>query len=104
MTVTQQTTLNEFFMQQKGIFIFMQQNQPGFDTEKWLSSWVAENSAHVISINGLKGAVQGIVTGNGVDGQPVQVPADLVFIKENRIIEIRGMVSEDQLIRIAETL
>lgn len=103
-TVTTQTTHNGFFMQQKGILIFISPNRPGFDESKWMSSWISDNSAKVININGNQGAVHDIVTGKGFDGETVQAPAELVFVKNNAIYEIRGMVSMDQLINIANTL
>lgn len=102
--VTPQTTHSEFFMQQKGVLIFMEKNKPNFDGEKWMSKWAAENSGEFVTINGLKGAVHGIVEGKGFGGEIIQAPPELVFIRDDVLIEVRGMLSTQELIKIAENL
>lgn len=102
--ITPQTTDGEFFMQQKGILIFMEKNIPDFDTDTWMSNWAADHSAEVVSIDGLKGAVHPIVISKGFAGEQVEAPAELVFVRDDVLIEIRGMVSTQELIRIAQSL
>jgi hypothetical protein len=101
--VTSQTSVDEFFESQ-GILIFTEENPQGFDDEIWLSGWVEDNDAQIVSINGIKGAVHGIVTGTSFSGEIVSAPAELVFIRDNVLFEIRAMLPVDELIRIAEYL
>lgn len=102
--VTPQTTHSEFFMEQKGVLVFMEKHEPTFDWETWMSKWAVENSAEFVSINGLKGAVHPIVVSEGFDGESIQAPAELVFIRDNVLIEVRGMLSTQEIIKIAESL
>jgi hypothetical protein len=102
--ISSQTTLSEFFNKQKGILIYTEENSPGFDVPTWFSSWVKGHSATVVSINGIKGAVHGIVTGKGFNGEITESPAEIVFVKNNATYEIRGIISVDELMKIAQTL
>ncbi|MHB8546697.1 MAG: DUF4367 domain-containing protein [Nitrosotalea sp.] len=103
-SVSPQTTLSEFFNQQKGILIYTEENSPGFDVLTWFSSWVKDHSATVVSINGIQGAVHGVVTAKGFNGDTISSPAELVFVKNNAVYEIRGIISVEELMQIAQTL
>lgn len=102
--VSAQTTHSQFFMQQKGVLIFMEKNQPDIDVEMWMNSWASDHSAEFVSVNGLKGAVHPIVVNTAFDGEKIEAPAELVFVKDNVLIEIRGMLSTQELVKIAENL
>jgi hypothetical protein len=103
-TVSSQTTLSEFFNQQKGMLIYMEKNSPEFDEKTWFSNWVKDHNATIVSVNGIKGAVHGIVTGKGFSGETIESPAELVFVKNNISYEIRGIISIDELMKTAQTL
>jgi hypothetical protein len=102
--VSSQTTLAEFFNQQKGMLIYIEKNSPEFDVQTWFSNWVKDHSATIVSVNGIKGAVHGIVTDKGFNGETTESPAEIVFVKNNISYEIRGIISVDELIKIAQTL
>lgn len=103
-SVSSQTTLGEFFNQQKGILIYTEENSPGFDVPTWFSSWIKDHSATVVNINGIQGAVHGAVTAKAINGETITSPAELVFVKNNSVYEIRGIISVDELMQIAQTL
>ncbi len=103
-TVSSQTTLAEFFNQQKGMLIYMEKNSPEFDVQTWFSNWVKGHSATIVSVNGIQGAVHGIVTSKGFSGETIESPAEIVFVKNNISYEIRGIISIDELMKTAQTL
>jgi hypothetical protein len=103
-SVSSQTTLGEFFNKQKGILIYTEENSLGFDVSTWFASWVKDHSATVVSINGIQGAVHGAVTAKAINGETITSPAELVFVKNNAVYEIRGIISVDELMQIAQTL
>lgn len=102
--ITSKTTLGEFFNKHKGILIYTEENSSGFDVQTWFDSWVKDHSATIVDINGIQGAVHGAVTEKGINGQSMTSPAELVFVKNNTTYEIRGILSVEELVQIAQTL
>ncbi|MHB8546702.1 MAG: DUF4367 domain-containing protein [Nitrosotalea sp.] len=102
--ITPETNNIDFFWKQGGVLIYMQPEPPSYDKQNFTSTWIRDNAGTAITINGQSGAVHDIVTGKDLDGNTVNAPADLVFFKGNVLISLHGMLSQNELIKIAESL
>lgn len=97
------TTHSQFFNEQKGILIYIEELDPKFDKETWLKEWANERSATLTTIQGYQAAVHEILT-HDLDGEVIQEPAEIIVLKDNTEIELRGMVSISDLVNAAESM
>ena len=102
--ITPETNNIDFFWKQGGVLIYMQPEPSSYDKQNFTSTWIRDNSGTAITINGQSGAVHDIVTGKDLGGNTVNAPADLVFFKGNVLTSLHGMLPQNELIKIAESL
>lgn len=99
--VTEETILDDFF-DNKGILIFMEKNQPGFDSELWLHNWARDNKAEIIEIGNTQGAVHAPIEIPGTNANKAEIiPGEIVFVRNGVLYEVRGIATVSELSQIA---
>jgi hypothetical protein len=105
--VTNETTDHEFFWQQQGILIFIEPANPNNDPQTYKEDFLetySKNGGREYPLNDKTVLVHEIREVRDIENNLVHTPAELIMFEDKLEKKMRGFVSAEELLKIAETL
>lgn len=93
------------FWQSGGLLIYSEKNSPNFNLTSWITAYSAQNDAKEIMINGARGiAAEQQERVVAYEEVRYKFPAELVLFYDDSMLELRGNLPLDELIKIASSM